>query len=211
MVFADDRDEEYYFMNLTEFNTEKKLLKKFIMKDKRWQKNKECAEKLKNDLNKSHRTFSNNVKVETVEKPGPRILKIKRHNHKDVWKVDKELEVLKKEAAKKAIEKEENRKVVEVDEKVEEKEKSKEDKKNSIPKDLGSKSKSAKRKAKKAKANDLGSESTKKENDEKEVKMSCASGKCVKSEEKRSNRKVEVLTRTDGEHQVGIASYQTDK
>ena len=62
--------------------------------------------KLKNDLNKSHKTFSDTVKVETVEKPGPRILKIKRHNHKAVWKGDDELEVLKKKAAKKAIEKE---------------------------------------------------------------------------------------------------------
>ena len=79
-----------------------------------------------------------------------------------------------------------------------------------IPKD-GPKSKSAKRKARKTKANDLGSESTKKENDEDEMKMSCASGKCVQSEEIRSKRKVQVLTRTDDEHQVGIASYQIDK
>ena len=187
MVFADDRDEEYYFMNLTEFNTEKKLLKKFIMKDKRWQKNKECAEKLKNDLNKSHRTFSNNVKVETVEKPGPRILKIKRHNHKDVWKVDKELEVLKKKAAKKAVEKEEKHKIVEVDEKVEEKEKSREDKEKLISKDVGSKSKSAKRKAGKITANaELRNDSTsgnkEKNDDNEEMKITCASGKCVKSD-----------------------------
>ena len=47
LVFKNGRDEEYYFANLTEFNEERKLLKKLIMKDKRWEKNNECTKKIK--------------------------------------------------------------------------------------------------------------------------------------------------------------------
>ena len=41
MVFENDRDEEYYMRNLTEFNTEKKLLRKFMKMEKRWLKDRE--------------------------------------------------------------------------------------------------------------------------------------------------------------------------
>ena len=73
MIFENDVDKEYYMSNLTEFNMEKKLLTKFMKMEKRWLKNKECTAKLGKDLDKSHITFSKNVRVESVEKPGPRI------------------------------------------------------------------------------------------------------------------------------------------
>ena len=61
IVFNNVRDKEYYFANITEFNEEWKLLKKLHMKDKMWEKNLKSTKKLKNNLNKSHKTFSNTV------------------------------------------------------------------------------------------------------------------------------------------------------
>ena len=153
MIFENDVDKEYYMGNLMKFNVEKKLLTKLMRLEKRWLKNKKCTAELVKGLSASHETFSKNVRVESFEKPGPRILNIKRHNHKAVWKSDDELEALKNKAAEKYIEKEEKRKADESAKKAKDSDKSKEDKTKRFSEDSGSKKKSEKNKAGKSTAN----------------------------------------------------------
>ena len=78
MIFENDVDKEYYMGNLMEFNVEKKLLTKSMRLEKRWSQKKKYTAKLVKELSASHTTFSKNVRVESVKKPGPRILNIKR-------------------------------------------------------------------------------------------------------------------------------------
>merc|ERR1711873_374528 len=111
IVFSSDRDKQYYLAHITECKKELKVLKKLRIKNKMWERNLKGTKKLKKNLNKTHKSFSRSVKVESVEKPGPSVFKRRRHNHKDVEKDNKDLEFVKKEAAKKAIEKEESQKI----------------------------------------------------------------------------------------------------
>ena len=80
MKFANESDKKHYLDKQKEFNVEKKLLAKSKRLEKRWLLKKKYITRLVDELKASHKAFSKNVRVEAFEKPGPRILNIKRHS-----------------------------------------------------------------------------------------------------------------------------------
>ena len=105
IIFSTEEEKKYYLDNIKECKKELSVVKKLKLKVKTWEKNLKEIEKLKDNLNKSHKSFGRSVKVEALEKPSLSVFKRRKHNYKDTEKDNKELEYVKKEAAKKSYRK----------------------------------------------------------------------------------------------------------
>ena len=227
--FFSKEDEDFYYKNINEYKKELLHTRMLVEKMNFWQENLKVIEKLNEVLNELYKSLGRTVKAEPLKKPSVSVFKTRKYCPKKSEKSNREIENIKNEAAKEAFEREENQRCIDSAEEkpnnyiedkcnddTEEKanddteDKSNDDTEDLVSKDLP-KGKWAKRKAR-AKAKDLDNKCSRREIYQKEVLLECSMGDCIKSEEIRSNnRRVQVLSRTDGEKEVSFASYEKDK